>query len=141
MPFTIHTADFLADQPSIKLIRSQVFIEEQQVPKELEFDEHDKHCLHLLCLANAAPVATCRFDLKENGRIGRVAVLKNFRRQGIAKAMMLKLHEIAREHHLDRTWCHAQTSAILFYESLGYTRKGAPFMEAGIEHQQMELKL
>jgi predicted GNAT family N-acyltransferase len=137
----VQLADFTADFASIETIRSAVFIVEQRVPEELEFDDRDPVCVHLLVLVAGQPVGTGRVDLEHDGKIGRVAVLAPYRRHGVGKALMERLHEIARERGLRQVWCNAQTSAVPFYGQLGYRATGDLFEEAGIEHVRMERPL
>jgi predicted GNAT family N-acyltransferase len=68
-------------------------------------------------------------------------VLRSHRRDGVGRALMERLHEIAREHEATTLWCHAQLTAVLFYERLGYRSTGPTFDEAGIDHVRMELTL
>src|SRR5690606_31221523 len=104
-------ADFAADHDAIRAIRFAVFVDEQRVPPELELDERDPACIHLLCHADGAPIATGRIDVAYGGKIGRVAVLASHRRSGIGTALMHELHEIARQQGLASVWCNAQISA------------------------------
>ena len=137
----IRLADLDADFAAIKLVRETVFWLEQRIPKDLEFDDRDAVCLHLLALDGDAPIGTARLDLALGGKIGRVAVLAAHRRRGVASALMQRLHEIARDRGLGNVWCNAQRSAVPLYEHLGYTVTSEPFDEAGIEHVRMELRL
>jgi predicted GNAT family N-acyltransferase len=137
----VRDADFTADFASLRLVRETVFIAEQRVPADLEFDERDPLCRHVLALEDAAPVGTGRLDIDYGGKVGRVAVLAGSRRSGVGTAVMQRLHAIAREHALPKLWCHAQLTAVPFYERLGYRRLGPVFDEAGIDHVRMELDL
>ena len=134
----VRDADFTADFASIRLVREAVFIDEQRVPRELEFDERDALCRHVLAFEGIAPVGTGRLDLDYGGKVGRVAVLATHRRSGVGVAVMQRLHEIARGERQPRLWCHAQLTAVPFYERLGYLRSGPVFVEAGIDHVRME---
>jgi predicted GNAT family N-acyltransferase len=133
----VSDADFTRDYAAIRLIRFTVFVDEQQVAPELELDDRDPHCKHLLVHSGEAPIATGRIDLEYGGKIGRVAVLAAHRGSGAGSALMLRLHEIARAAGLRETWCHAQVAAAPFYARLGYRATGEPFDEAGIEHVLM----
>lgn len=93
----VRDADFTADFASIRHVRSTVFIDEQRVPSELEFDDRDGRCRHVLALDGNAPVGTGRLDLDYGGKIGRVAVLATHRKSGVGRAIMERLHELARE--------------------------------------------
>jgi predicted GNAT family N-acyltransferase len=133
-------------------VRRRVFIEEQAVPEELEIDEHDRDpalvtsACHVLVRLDGVAVGTGRLLLEpdEYGQvhIGRVAVLAETRRRGVGRAVMSALHDLAREHGLDSITLAAQTHAIGFYERLGYVlRTGGVFLDAGIEHRWMDLRL
>ena len=138
----ITAADFERDYASIRSVRFAVFVDEQQIPRELEMDDRDVHCVHWLASnERGAAIGTVRLDLGANGKVGRLAVLASERGQGVGRALMLALHELARARGLARVWCHAQISAVPFYESLGYRITSEPFAEAGIEHVRMEFEL
>jgi predicted GNAT family N-acyltransferase len=137
----VRDADFTADFASIRHVRETVFIDEQRVPRDLEFDERDPLCMHVLAFDGNAPVGTGRLDLDYGGKVGRVAVVASHRRSGVGKAVMERLHAIARERGQPRLWCHAQLTAVPFYERLGYVGSGPTFVEAGIEHVRMEYAL
>ena len=134
----VRDADFAADFTSIHHVRSTVFIDEQRVPRELEFDDRDGVCRHVLAFDGDAAVGTGRLDLDYGGKVGRVAIVATHRRGGVGRAIMERLHEIAREERQPRLWCHAQLTAVPFYEQLGYVRTGPIFVEAGIDHVRME---
>ena len=131
----VRSADLLPDAFSI---RHEVFVLEQQVPMELEQDDRDAECEHLLVSCSGQYVATGRIDLKKNGKIGRVAVLSKYRQQGHGTRVMLELEQIAREASLKRVWLHAQRPVLAFYQALGYSCFGEIFEEAGIEHVAMQ---
>jgi len=137
----VRDADFAADFASIRFVRTTVFIDEQRVPLDLEFDERDALCRHVLALENGAPIGTARLDLDYGGKVGRLAVLASRRRGGVGRALMEHLHAIARAHGTTKLWCHAQLTAVSFYERLGYRSIGPEFEEAGIDHVRMELDL
>jgi len=131
-------------------VRRRVFIEEQRVPESLEIDEHDGNpesvttAMHVLALMGEAPVATGRVLLAhDDGRahIGRVAVLAQHRRAGYGRAVMQALHELAFERGIRDITLAAQLHAIGFYERLGYTVYGDVFLDAGIEHRWMDIRL
>jgi predicted GNAT family N-acyltransferase len=131
-------ADFTADFASIRRVREMVFIDEQRVPRELEFDDRDPSCLHVLVFDGDLAVGTGRLDLDYGGKVGRVAVVATHRRGGVGTAVMERLHAIARERKHARLWCHAQLTAVPFYERLGYVSSGPVFDEAGIDHVRMD---
>jgi predicted GNAT family N-acyltransferase len=138
----VRLADFDADREEICRIRFTVFVYEQQVPEELEMDDADPQCIHVLAYNDDDPVGTGRVDLRNEGKIGRVAVLAERRGQGAGKAVMAALQAIAMEHQLTEVWCNAQISARPFYEKIGYrVTSTQPFDEAGIPHVRMEKSL
>lgn len=137
----VRDADFTTDFASIRFVRTAVFIDEQRVPLELEFDDRDAVCHHVLAIDEGAPIGTARLDLDYGGKVGRLAVLRSHRREGVGRALMQRLHTVAREHGAAGLWCHAQLSAVPFYERLGYRGVGPTFDEAGIDHVRMELTL
>jgi predicted GNAT family N-acyltransferase len=134
-------ADFVRDEAALREIRFAVFVAEQRVPPEIEMDERDARCVHLLARDGAACVGTARIDLEHAGKIGRLAVLAGHRRHGVGSALMRRCHEIAARHGLREVWCHAQVGAVPFYESLGYAATGPVFEEAAIEHRKMVKRL
>ena len=133
----VRDADFSADFASIRHIRETVFIDEQRVPRELEFDDRDPVCLHVLVFDGDQAVGTGRLDLEYGGKVGRVAVVGTHRRAGVGTALMERLHAIACERQHPQLWCNAQLTAVPFYERLGYVASGPMFIEAGIEHVRM----
>ncbi len=137
----VRDADFTADFASIRLVRETVFIDEQRVPRELEFDDRDPLCRHVLAFDGEVAVGTGRLDLGKGGKVGRVAVVAAHRRSGVGAAVMQRLHAIAQEQRQPRLWCHAQLTAVPFYERQGYVRSGPTVLEAGIEHVRMEYAL
>ena len=142
MTIEVRVADFDADYESLRAVRFTEFVDEQRVPAEIEMDDDDPGCIHVLALDDGEPVGTGRIDIARSGRIGRVAVLKSRRRQGIGEAIMAAIHVVAGENGLAGVWCNAQVSAVPFYERLGYrTTSAEPFDEAGIPHLRMECAL
>lgn len=124
------------DKASISAIRESVFIKEQQVPPALEFDGLDGLAVHVLALVQGQPVGGGR--LLDDGHIGRIAVLKDFRGQGVGAEIVLSLIEEAARLDCKRVYLGAQTHAIEFYKTLGFTPYGPEFMDAGMPHVHME---
>ena len=128
-----HRRDLLA-------IRHAVFVHEQGVPWAMEHDEHDRRALHLLASTGTGqPVGTAR--MLPDGRIGRMAVLPAWRRQGVGSRMLLELIDIARTRDMRMVFLNAQCEAESFYRQFDFRAEGARFLEAGIEHQRMRLDL
>lgn len=135
--FTISQVTWKEAQVSLKFIRHAVFIMEQNVTDELEWDGLDDEAIHILVLtADDKPVATAR--LLTGGHIGRMAVLKAWRHQGIGSAILLRLIEIAQRQALVQINLDAQTHAISFYEGYGFEVCSEIFMDAGIPHKKMK---
>lgn len=116
-------------------IRHRVFVVEQGVPLELEHDAYDADALHLLARVEGHSVATGR--LLDDGHIGRMAVLPQWRGRGIGTAMLRTLVAEAQRRGLRRVFLHAQCDAIPFYERLGFVAEGEVFVDAGIDHRTM----
>jgi len=126
-------------QQQLMSVRKVVFIEEQNVPIELEIDEHDPTSIHLLALDNDKPVATAR--LLKDGHIGRMCVLIEYRLQGIAAQLLKRLIHTAQQKGFKTLSLHAQINAIPFYQKSGFSVCSEIFLDAGIEHQTMQLEL
>jgi predicted GNAT family N-acyltransferase len=139
--WSIRAADYAADRDAIQAVRLTVFVGEQHVPRELELDERDDFCRHLLAEDGARAIGTCRIDLGAGGKVGRVAVLAEYRGCGVGTALMEHFHAIAVETGLGKVWCNAQLAAAPFYSKLGYRIRGERFYEAGIKHVRMEKAL
>lgn len=120
-------------------LRREVFVEEQQVPAEIEIDGRDPDCTHALATLSGEPVGTGR--LLPDGRIGRLAVRAQVRGRGVGAALLALLVEEARERGFATVALNAQVGALGFYEGFGFLPVGEEFVEAGIRHQRMELRL
>ncbi len=116
-------------------IRFQVFINEQGVPEDLELDEDDPLAWHALAMRDHQAIGTAR--LLSSGKIGRLAVLANYRKQGVGTDLLLALLDFGRQQGIDQFYLHAQVSAMDFYDRLGFQAIGPIFHEAGIEHIKM----
>ena len=116
---TVRLANWADQQQSLSNIRETVFIKEQQVPPELEWDEYDADCLHLLASyetddGRKEDIGTAR--MLKDGHVGRMAVLAEWRNQGVGSKLLTFLISIAREQQLEKVYLYAQTSAIEFYQ-------------------------
>lgn len=118
-------------------VRRKVFIDEQQVPEELEWDEYDAACHHILAIdQNNQAIATGR--IKPDGHIGRMAVLPGWRNQGIGTAILDALLAYAVKQNIGEVFLHAQVSAIPFYSKQGFEICSDEFIDAGIPHRTMK---
>ena len=123
-------------------IRRRVFIEEQQVPEEIELDADDARAVHALALENGGAVGCGR--MVAHGayvKIGRMAVLRERRRNGVGRAVLEFLMGEARRRGFARAVLDAQLHAEGFYLRLGFAPIGEVFEEAGIAHRRMEREL
>lgn len=138
--FRVEPADWASEQDAMRAIRQAVFIDEQQVPVEEEWDGLDPQCRHVLARDDAgAPIGTGRLTPQRS--IGRMAVLADWRGRGVGAALLQALVDQARALGWDRVSLHAQVHAIGFYQRHGFVAEGDPFMEAGIEHRSMQRML
>ena len=131
--FTI--TNWKQDQQALKQIRTTVFIEEQHVPTELEWDEFDEQSIHFLALHDNTPIATAR--LKPDGQIGRMAVIKNYRNKGIGTELLTEILLEAKNCNYNMVYLHAQKQATDFYKQFDFIYNGTEFMDAGIVHRAM----
>lgn len=122
---------------SLRHIRQTVFVEEQNIPAEVEFDAEDDQATHLLALDSAGTPLGCA-RLLDSGVIGRVAVMIDARGTGLGKALMQATVDEAINKKLTRLSLHAQENAQGFYRKLDFVATGQRFKEAGIEHVTME---
>lgn len=136
---TIEQVSWESHAARIRPIRQAVFINEQHVPVELEWDGLDEHCIQLLAYDNDQPVGTTR--MTGAGKIGRMAVLKSWRRHGVGSALLQQMISIARQANLPEVVLDAQVYAMPFYASFQFQPYGDEFMDAGIAHRKMRLQL
>ncbi|SOC42785.1 GNAT family N-acetyltransferase [Ureibacillus acetophenoni] len=126
-------------------IRKEVFVKEQGVPLEDEFDEFDQlddRCGHILVYYNNQAVGTGRLRIvDEYGKLERICLLEEFRKLGLGKVIVQALEEIAKEIGVTKVKLHGQTHAEGFYQNLGYETASDVFMEDGIPHVLMTKQL
>lgn len=124
-------------------LRRIVFIEEQNVPEAEELDGLDDQSIHLLAELEGRAIGSARLmRMDETGKIGRVCVLKEARGTGAGAALIRHaLGYFAAQHGVTRVKLGAQTHALNFYERLGFTAFGPEYLDAGIPHQDMEIRL
>jgi predicted GNAT family N-acyltransferase len=135
---TLQTMGWEDAKPEAGPIRFTVFVDEQKVPAEMELDEHDPVCVHVVAKSAGRAVGTGR--LLPDGHIGRMAVLREARGQGVGAAMLLALMEKARQRGDKEVALSAQTHAIGFYRKHGFVEEGPEYLDAGIPHQSMRLR-
>ena len=139
-PFVVRPVNWNASRDKLHAVRRLVFVLEQRVPEELEWDDLDERAYHVLASdSEGEPIGTGRLTLE--GRIGRMAVIKSWRGRGVGKAILQALLTLARKEGCSVVSLHAQLHALPFYEKYGFIAQGPEFEEAGIPHRAMELRL
>ena len=119
-------------------IRIRVFVREQHVPAEIELDADDQRAIHFLATKSVRAVGTARVVMSHGeAKIGRMAVLKSYRRKGVGAALLKRAILAAKRLHARRIYLHAQVAVTGFYERLGFRAVGRVFDEAGIAHRKM----
>ena len=131
----VREATWSQDRDLLCRVRLEVFVQEQQVPQNLELDGLDATAVHFLALLDENPVGTAR--LLPSGQIGRMAVLNLFRNQGIGGELLRATVSRALELGYANIYLHAQVSAQAFYLRHGFIPFGEKFEDAGILHQAM----
>ncbi len=140
MKFAVRDADWNRDRDALAAVRRTVFMQEQGVSAELEWDGLDDAARHFLALDEAGrPIGTAR--LLPDGHIGRMAVLAPWRGKGVGGALLRRAVGAAREHGFAAVELAAQTHAVGFYRRFGFNAYGPEFMDAGIPHRHMRLAL
>lgn len=136
----VRIARWSHDRDALRQIRRQVFVLEQHVPEQLEWDGLDDQCTHILAeTSDGVAVGTAR--MLTDGHIGRIAVLRPWRHCGIGRTMLESLIRQALCSGLDSVYLNAQSTAIVFYEKVGFTSYGDEFLDAGIPHRRMRRQL
>jgi predicted GNAT family N-acyltransferase len=138
--FRVRLADWRDASAILTRIRTTVFVEEQNVPADLEMDGRDPECAHALAeSATGEAIGTGR--LMPDGRIGRMAVLAPWRGRGVGAALLEALMAEAKRRGFRETYLHAQSSARDFYARHGFLAEGEEYLEAGIVHIGMRATL
>lgn len=151
--YAVRVAEDPADREACFAVRKEVFVSEQQVPEDLEYDAYDADAVHVLAIReDGVPIGAGRLLYGEAaaaktggdravGSLGRLAVLKSARGLGVGIALVRGIEDAARARGLTAVDLHAQTHALGFYERLGYVAYGPEYLEAGIPHQAMRRSL
>ncbi|MFB9504948.1 GNAT family N-acetyltransferase [Streptomyces aurantiacus] len=155
-PYVVRVAADLADREACFAVRKEVFVVEQQVPEDLEYDMYDAHdadVVHVLAVReDGVPLGAGRLLYGEAsaagtggepgvGSLGRLAVTRAARGHGVGVALVRGIEDAARARGLTAVDLHAQTHALGFYERLGYVAYGPEFPDAGIPHRAMRRSL
>lgn len=134
--YTVKLGNWQHLKPGCRLLREVIFIQEQNVPVELEWDGLDRDCIHTVAhdhVGNA--IATGR--LLADGHIGRMAVLSEWRNKGVGSTILELLVKHSLEQLGQKPWLDAQVRAVNFYRRHGFRAQGEVFMDAGIPHRHM----
>ncbi len=134
----------IADEAQLEAVyglRWEVFVTEQGVAPEIERDEEDAHALHVLATQDGCAVGCARVLLSPEGaHVGRLAVKRTHRGQGIGRAVMQFIISDCHARGYTTVWLNAQCHAIDFYRACGFETEGETFMEAGIPHVRMSIQ-
>jgi len=120
-------------------VRRQVFVEEQGIPEDEEYDDYDSEALHIIAKEGDRIIGTARVQFLDDNhaKIERMAVLRPFRRKGIGTEIMTLLDKELKNRQVKQVVLHAQCVVAGFYESCGFKKYGRPFLEVGIKHIKM----
>jgi predicted GNAT family N-acyltransferase len=151
--YVVRVAEDPADLQACFVVRKEVFVAEQGVPEDIEYDAYDAVAVHVLAVReDGTPLGTGRLlhgeaaaakvdgDLTV-GSLGRLAVAREARGLGVGVALVRAIEDAARARGLAAVDLHAQTHALGFYERLGYAAYGPEYPEAGIPHRAMRRAL
>lgn len=128
-------------EAAVRRVRDRVFVAEQGISAALVHDDRDPGCRHVLAFCGGELAGAGRLDPGLAAKVGRVAVLAEYRGSGVGRRLMAGLESVAVEAGFASVWCHAQRSAVPFYLQLGYAVEGDEFLEAGIPHRLMRREL
>lgn len=127
-------------EQALSSIRRRVFIEEQHVPEELEWDGLDQAAQHFLAFDSEQRALGCA-RLLAGGRVGRMAVLPEWRRHGVGSALLKTAIAVCRQQGCTQVVLSAQVAAVPFYAEAGFVACSDVYMDAGIPHRDMVLTL
>ena len=132
---SVRVADWQKDNADLRRIREKVFIAEQAVPPELEWDTEDAQAVHFLAYEGDYAIGTAR--LLPDGQIGRVSVLKDWRGLNVGDALLAAVIAEAERRGLHEQRQSAQVQATPFYERHGFRILSEEYLDAGIPHVDM----
>lgn len=151
--YVVRVAEEATDREACFRVRKDVFVGEQGVPEDIEYDAYDAGALHVLAVReDGVPLGTGRLLHGEAaaaktggdpavGSLGRLAVTREARGLGVGAALVGAIERAAQARGLAAVDLHAQTHALGFYERLGYAAYGPEFPDAGIPHRAMRKAL
>tara|TARA_B100000749_G_scaffold125503_1_gene96327 strand:+ start:1539 stop:1985 length:447 start_codon:yes stop_codon:yes gene_type:complete len=132
----VYEVSWESHQTELRAVRNAVFIEEQNVPRDLEWDGMDETSIHFIAeTSDGDVIGTAR--LMPSGQIGRMAILISYRGHGIGRRMLEMAIQSAHRTGMKEVFLHAQSYALEFYLKAGFIPDGLEFEEAGIPHRSM----
>ena len=138
----VEIVKWIDEHESLTMIREKVFIEEQKVTFQLEWDGMDKEAIHFLAFKNEKAIGCARAFVIENYmQLGRMAVLKEYRGVGVGTALLEKAMTTAKLNELSAIYISAQCQAIDFYKKFGFEITSDIYLDAEIPHRDMKLEL
>jgi predicted GNAT family N-acyltransferase len=137
--YVVEEVSWNLHRETLRAIRGKVFIEEQNVPRDIEQDAADDTATHFLLTRETVALACGR--MLPDGKVGRMAVLKEHRNKGLGRLLLDHILKHSRQHGMNRLYLHAQAQAANFYLDAGFFHFGEPFDEAGIPHVAMDLMI
>jgi len=137
----VEIVKWIDEHESLKMIRQKVFIEEQKVTSQLEWDGMDEEAVHFLAFKNKEAIGCARAFVIENYmQLGRMAVLKAYRGEGVGTALIEKAITTAKLNQLSAIYISAQCQAIDFYKKFGFEITSDIYLDAEIQHRNMKLE-
>ena len=138
----VEIVKWIDEHESLKMIRQKVFIEEQKVTSQLEWDGMDEEAIHFLAFKNEKAIGCARAFVIENYmQLGRMAVIKAYRGEGVGTALIEKAITTAKLNQLSAIYISAQCQAINFYKKFGFEITSDIYLDAEITHRDMKLEL
>jgi predicted GNAT family N-acyltransferase len=140
MNFTVKIITNEFERKEVFAIRKEVFVVEQNVPENEEYDEYEDSSIHFLCYAEGLPCGTARLRKTESGvKLERFAVVRTFRKIGVGNTLLRFMLHSLREKYDNQImiYLHAQLQALAFYEKNHFKRVGELFYECDIPHYKM----
>lgn len=137
--FKVIQVSWASHAPQLIAVREPVFVIEQEVKPDFEWDEIDAVAIHLLALADDEPIGCAR--IINHRKIGRMAVLKTWRGQGVGQALLQEAIKICQAYGSKTINLTAQTHAISFYKQAGFVEISGVYQDANIPHVDMQLDL
>jgi predicted GNAT family N-acyltransferase len=139
---TVHPIEAPADLAAAFAIREKVFVEEQQVPREAEYDTYEDTARHYLAAAGGIPCGAARWRKTDQGvKLERFAVLAPYRNQAVGSCLLRQMiADVKAAYPTETMYLHAQVPAVNFYARHGFEKVGEMFSECNIDHYKMILR-